>query len=193
MSSHASGLEVGNWGRLLIPKARLWAALIAAVVGSKFEFCNAQFLLYTQELIDSREGPLLSPQSPSTSTHFHSLSSFISSFCTLSPRAAGPAFEAYLHPAFVLSIRRSSTKSRAQSFTTSSARRRSRMPPKKKEEEKKLLLGRPGNSLKSGIVRTLQLPTYSPSDLLTLYHFQGRLSQRRQIDPLPSHHEVLLG
>jgi len=26
------------------------------------------------------------------------------------------------------------------------------MPPKKKEEEKKVLLGRPGNSLKSGIV-----------------------------------------
>lgn len=26
------------------------------------------------------------------------------------------------------------------------------MPPKKKEEEKKILLGRPGNNLKSGIV-----------------------------------------
>ncbi|MCJ1294037.1 Obg-like ATPase [Xylographa carneopallida] len=31
-------------------------------------------------------------------------------------------------------------------------RRGRKMPPKKKEEEKKLLLGRPGNSLKSGIV-----------------------------------------
>ena len=32
------------------------------------------------------------------------------------------------------------------------ASRKKKMPPKKKEEEKKILLGRPGNNLKSGIV-----------------------------------------
>jgi hypothetical protein len=39
-------------------------------------------------------------------------------------------------------------------FYRSYAKGKKRMPPKKKEEEKKILLGRPGNNLKSGIVRT---------------------------------------
>ena len=62
------------------------------------------------------------------------------------------------------------------------------MPPKKKEEEKKVLLGRPGNSLKSGIVRMIP-PHTSPSVLLlTLSRSVGRVSKRRQIDPLSSHY-----
>lgn len=43
---------------------------------------------------------------------------------------------------------------------------RKRMPPKKQAEEKKILLGRPGNSLKSGIVCT---SPQSP-DLVRLHH-----------------------
>jgi hypothetical protein len=42
-------------------------------------------------------------------------------------------------------------------FYRSYAKGKKRMPPKKKEEEKKILLGRPGNNLKSGIVRTFLL------------------------------------
>lgn len=67
------------------------------------------------------------------------------------------------------------------------------MPPKKKEEEKKVLLGRPGNSLKSGIVRMIRLSTHPPSVLLTSYRFLGRLSKCWKIDSLPSHHKVLIG
>lgn len=37
------------------------------------------------------------------------------------------------------------------------------MAPKKKEEEKKVLLGRPGNSLKSGIVRRIRPLTFALS------------------------------
>lgn len=45
------------------------------------------------------------------------------------------------------------------------------MAPKKKEEEKKVLLGRPGNSLKSGIVRWC-IPfnlRWAQRELLTLF------------------------
>lgn len=38
------------------------------------------------------------------------------------------------------------------------------MPPKKKEEEKKILLGRPGNSLKSGIVCSDLLVPFGSTD-----------------------------
>lgn len=136
---------------------------------------------------------MLSPSSFSTITRLHLPSLFTSSVCTLFPRAAGPAFEPHVQPASVLYIRFPSTTPTAQSFTTSSARNRRKMPPKKKEEEKKVLLGRPGNSLKSGIVRTIQ-PHTSPSALpLNFFHPVGRLSKRRQIDPLSSHHQMFVG
>ena len=67
------------------------------------------------------------------------------------------------------------------------------MPPKKKEEEKKVLLGRPGNSLKSGIVRMIRHPAIPTSLLLTAYCFSGRFSECRQIDPFPSYHKMLVG
>lgn len=136
---------------------------------------------------------MLSRTALSTSNHLHLPSPFASSLDALFQRAAGSAFKSHLQPAFVLSIRLSSPTPTARSFTTSSAKHRKKMPPKKKEEEKKVLLGRPGNSLKSGIVRMKQLSTTPPSVLLILHHFSGRLSKCRQIDPFPSHHEMLIG
>lgn len=79
-------------------------------------------------------------------------------------------------------------------FSTSIARYRSRMPPKKKEEEKKVLLGRPGNSLKSGIVsRTPRPLSLYLAQLLTLVGLTGWSRERWQIDSLPSHHKMLFG
>lgn len=136
---------------------------------------------------------MLSPPTSTTTIPLHLPSLFISSLCTLFPRAAGPAFESHLQPTFVFSIRLSSITRSARSFTTSLARHRSRMPPKKKEEEKKVLLGRPGNSLKSGIVRMKQ-PYICPSSMLLIScRATGRLSQRWQIHPFPSHHEMFIG
>ncbi len=58
MSSLLTALMPGPLGRQLIPRARLWAAAIAAALSPKFEFylqrtfLDPQFLLYTHELID---------------------------------------------------------------------------------------------------------------------------------------------
>ncbi len=139
-----------------------------------------------------REGPLLSPPTLSNIFRLFLPSLFTSSLYSISPRAAGPAFEPHLQQVFVLSITFPSTTPTARSFATSSARKRSRMPPKKKEEEKKVLLGRPGNSLKSGIVR-MKLPTNLPSSLLNSSQSSGWLSKCRQIDSVPSHHKMLVG
>ncbi len=135
---------------------------------------------------------MLSPPTLSIIPPLYRPSLFTSSLYSISPRAAGPAFEPHLQQAFVLSIRFPSITTTARSFATSPARKRSRMPPKKKEEEKKVLLGRPGNSLKSGIVR-MKLPTNPPSLLLNSNHSLGWLSKCRQIDSLPSHHKMLVG
>ena len=67
------------------------------------------------------------------------------------------------------------------------------MPPKKKEEEKKVLLGRPGNSLKSGIVRMNWLSINLPSVLLNIHRFLGRFSKCWEIDSIPSHYKMLIG
>lgn len=82
----------------------------------------------------------------------HFLFVFTSSAGSLPFSAAGSAFALQLNskPLFRPHLRQLSILSR--SFSSSPVRLRSRMPPKKKEEEKKVLLGRPGNSLKSGIV-----------------------------------------
>ena len=116
-----------------------------------------------------------------------------STYCRLSPRAAGPAFKPHLQPAFELSVKLSSATPIARGFATSSARLRSRMPPKKKEEEKKVLLGRPGNSLKSGIVRMIRPRTSPPNVLLNFHRLLGRLSKCRKIDSFPSHYKMLVG
>jgi hypothetical protein len=72
-------------------------------------------------------------------------------------------------------------------FTTSRSYAKSRkMPPKKAVKEEKILLGRPGNSLKSGIV--CQFPV--PLKIFTNY-IQGWSCQRREVDTLPSHHQML--
>ena len=69
--------------------------------------------------------------------------------------------------------------------------RRKTMPPKKQVEEKKVLLGRPGNSLKSGIVCRTHLSTTRHNTLLTIcVSILGWTGQCWQIDPLPSHHQM---
>lgn len=68
---------------------------------------------------------------------------------------------------------------------------RKRMPPKKKEEEKKILLGRPGNNLKSGIVSgtgVIQCLT-KDAELWTL----GWACKCWQIYIISSHNKVLAG
>ena len=68
---------------------------------------------------------------PAASTASHLPAPFLSSFSS--------------HKFFFLSCPRSRTYA--------SAPKKKKMPPKKAVKEEKLLLGRPGNSLKSGIVR----------------------------------------
>lgn len=54
------------------------------------------------------------------------------------------------------------------------------MGPKKQVEEKKILLGRPGNNLKSGIVSEIfiSLPAASKQSLISLLELLGRSCQR---------------
>ncbi|KAH3979793.1 hypothetical protein HBH98_173910 [Parastagonospora nodorum] len=76
-----------------------------------------------------------------------SFSSLIPTFCRPAASTACCDFPTLLHP--------SSTRKFCISFTTvrtyASAKKK-KMPPKKAVKEEKVLLGRPGNSLKSGIV-----------------------------------------
>lgn len=75
---------------------------------------------------------------------FLSLSvSFASLSSSLHPRAASSAF--YFTPPV---LRCTVLYTPRRNY----AKRRGKMPPKKQVEEKKILLGRPGNNLKSGIV-----------------------------------------
>lgn len=67
--------------------------------------------------------------------------------------------------------------------------KKKKMPPKKAPVEQKVLLGRPGNNLKSGIV-CRQPPTLRLCKVLTLTVISGRSRQRRQVHALPSHHQV---
>lgn len=69
---------------------------------------------------------------------------FNSTVSRLSGIAAGPAFESQL-----LSITR---RSQPPSLLFGRAYAKRKMPPKKQVKEEKVLLGRPGNNLKSGIV-----------------------------------------
>lgn len=71
---------------------------------------------------------------------------FVSSHQTFQRSAAGTAIGSQILRIKYLGLLCSLTLS-ARSFAS-----KRKMPPKKKVEEKKILLGRPGNSLKSGIV-----------------------------------------
>ena len=106
-----------------------------------------------------------------TSTPIRTFEIFTSSAGALRLSAAGSAFGYYLGeflPSRANTIRRKPPG--PHNFSTSSTRLRSKMPPKKKEEEKKVPLGRPGNSLKSGIVCRIQsAPKYNLCVLLTVY------------------------
>ena len=87
-----------------------------------------------------------------TTTFLRQSYAFTSGSCHFQISAAGSAlgFQLKASPRSAPLLRPSSTAFRT--FSASTVGHRSRMPPKKKEEEKKVLLGRPGNSLKSGIV-----------------------------------------
>lgn len=66
------------------------------------------------------------------------------------------------------------------------------MAPKKKEEEKKILLGRPGNSLKSGIVCRNTLFLMRVAFLLNSL-LQGRPGQRGKINSISGNHKEFIG
>jgi hypothetical protein len=72
---------------------------------------------------------------------------FHSPLLRCSTRAAGLPFASSLVSHTPLSLR-----------TFASRTRNKKMPPKKEVKEKKILLGRPGNNLKSGIVRIFAIP-----------------------------------
>lgn len=97
--------------------------------------------------------------------------------------AIGPSLKSqFIHPPQSLPL------IRVRSF----ASRRGRMPPKKKEEEKKILLGRPGNSLKSGIVcRTPLNPLVKISAVRLTKFSSGRISQCWKVDSFPGDYKVL--
>lgn len=107
---------------------------------------------------------------------------FDSIFCSISKVAAGPAFEAQL----LVHVTR---RSRPPSLTHNRTYAKKRMPPKKPVKEEKILLGRPGNSLKSGIV-CMRLRDHEKQEA-SLMACLGWSCQRRQIDTLPSHHQML--
>ena len=66
------------------------------------------------------------------------------------------------------------------------------MPPKKKEEEKKILLGRPGNSLKSGIVGW-KLTQPCGLSLINADEISGWARQRWEVNSVPSHYQMHVG
>jgi hypothetical protein len=59
-----------------------------------------------------------------------------------------------------------------------------KMPPKKAAKEEKILLGRPGNNLKSGIV------CCSAVDLCKMLKISGRSGQRWEVHTLSSYHQM---
>ena len=65
-----------------------------------------------------------------------------------------------------------------------------KMPPKKVVQEEKIPLGRPGNSLTSGIV---SFPAVHTTDHALLTHVAGRPCKRWQIHSVPGHHKMLSG
>ncbi len=71
------------------------------------------------------------------------------------------------------------------------AKSRKKMPPKKEVKQEKILLGRPGNSLKSGIVRRANMCVLCACPLTITNTSIGGTRQRRQIDLLPSSHKML--
>lgn len=99
-------------------------------------------------------------------------------------------FLTFERPAASTALQRLHTKSllncTALHVSSRSYAKKRTMPPKKAVEEKKILLGRPGNSLKSGIVRsTPQHLSHSPQLMrsrLVLPMLESRLSSR----PSPS-------
>jgi hypothetical protein len=85
-------------------------------------------------------------KTPPASPLFLSFSSLIPTFCRPAARTVCE-FPTFLHPSFPRKLCITLTPVR----TYASAKKK-KMPPKKAVKEEKLLLGRPGNSLTSGIV-----------------------------------------
>lgn len=70
--------------------------------------------------------------------------------------------------------------------------KRKNMGPKKQVKEEKILLGRPGNNLKSGIVGDWSGGHFS-DDMLKASLGPGGTGQCWKIDAVPSHHQMLAG
>lgn len=77
--------------------------------------------------------------------------------------------------------------------TTRAYSSKRKMGPKKEVKQEKLLLGRPGNNLKSGIVcaNKCVLCASRVGTELTWNSLAGWTRQCRKVDFLPSHHEML--
>lgn len=80
-------------------------------------------------------------------------------------------------------------------FSTTPCAKRKKMPPKKQVKEEKILLGRPGNNLKSGIVRQCITTTSQEEEIafsLTVT-ITGRTCQCWEINSVPSHYQMFAG
>jgi hypothetical protein len=64
------------------------------------------------------------------------------------------------------------------------------MPPKKPVKEEKILLGRPGNNLKSGIVWKIPCSIHRER---ALSFVAGGIGKCWKINAIPSHHKMLSG
>lgn len=100
-----------------------------------------------------------------------------------SPRSAFQRFS-IAKPTSLLNCTVSTTQSRSYA----KGHRSGRMPPKKNVEEKKILLGRPGNNLKSGIVR--YYPSFLHTDHFLTFSLLGWSGKRWKVDSLSSHHQM---
>ena len=117
-----------------------------------------------------------------TRNTFLLFSSSLRPFCSL---AAGPAFapraQHLQQPVLLIPLRTYASKSKKK------------MPPKKAVKEEKILLGRPGNSLKSGIVRGSMQCVDLRSHFIDRANLSlpGRSCERGEIDLLPGLDEML--
>ena len=103
----------------------------------------------------------------------------------LSPSAAGPALARHY-----LRVTATSYSALVSFATVRTYAKHRRMPPKKQVAEKKVLLGRPGNNLKSGIVCRDITPW---AKLLLTVLLIGRPRQRGEIYTISSHYKMLTG
>jgi hypothetical protein len=122
----------------------------SGIHAKSFNSLSQKFLEAFLRLNSNTHNPVIARQATAVEKQFGKLSHFRLPTLLFSSPAAGSAFkfQRSRHSYFLLS-------NSFIVFTTTRhyAKSRKKMPPKKVVKEEKLLLGRPGNNLKSGIVR----------------------------------------